>query len=248
MLEARLTCDGADLVQLKSGALADLAYLRKKLFISSIKAPFMCIRFPAGEQDERLPFHEFDNAKMATANAYLLPIQPSTQMRTYALCARGVEIDTMPVFHTAAVATDASFAAELRAVVIYGRTATWLVLLRKCGMYWPLEPAHFMSTTQVHLHLTLAGVFTAYKFNVTEVGMMPHRMVCAQLALALPSDALLSEIVTAMTVDYNGYSLQTLVWHEPEMQASDFNDMSSDDIKARITDCWPDLKARIGPE
>ena len=238
LLNWRLTCNGVELVQNESSALADLTWLRKNLYISSIDKSFMCIYLNASSV---LSPHTFDNAKMITTNTFILPIQSGKSTGSVnSLSARGVVIDRMVVFPNAA-----PVASELVAVVIYGKNTSWLILLRKClDAYWPLEPAHFSPVffSNVHLHLETPDAPTiTFKMNVNEIGAMPHRMVCAQLPFSKAEDSKATTVVK-----HGGISLHTTTWSEPEMQASDFNSMSSDALKTRITNSLPaDLKIRF---
>jgi hypothetical protein len=238
-LQHTLQHNGMELVQRESAALAKLTWVREALITASIKSAFMSFAIEGTpEQQALLADMVFDNADKVSDSAFVMGIKPNKTPRTYPLCVRGVQIDALFHFEEriiAGVSQLTRLASALYAVVIFGADEEWLVLMSKWGTaYVALEPVHFAAAKP---DVKLVCGDRAVTLDVTQVGRMPHRMVCAR---ALKVRGGLGGSTSGQpSVMYNGNAMFTIPWYTakpggPGMLAADLARMTCEDLKTTI--------------
>ena len=246
--------NGASLVQRESAEIAALTWMREAMFITSIQPTFMCITIRGTvEQQALLADMVFDHVEKVADNTYVMPKQQALKggmvMYALALCARGVQIDKLLVLEKEA-------APEMHAVIIYGADSDcgwiWLVLLAKGGLggsacYDALEPAHFVITKpKVELYREVeadgrdCGEYIT--LDVTQVGKMPHRMVCAQYLSSCDHISELNGLSSQPRIIFNDKPIPTVTWRTGDGEISaaigvaDLERISCGELKTILVD------------
>ena len=215
-LNIKFECGGTALVQRESAVIAELTRMSQAIIITHIQPGFICftLRSMPEQQQALLTDMVFDNAEKLGDVTFVVSRDASTSRLAYPLCARGVQIDRLFVFPP-------TMPCEVCAFVIYGEDTVWLMLLAnysKCPEQWvglhmckhaacrdmcyTLEPVH-LAAAKVVLE-DGDGVST---LDVTQVGKMPHRMVCAQKSVCTVTPA------TRPSIMLNDKPIRTYAWY-----------------------------------